>query len=49
MFEWLARAYQQRDPMLPAIRSVLSGYDVLQDFDRQDPRFQDLMRRLALP
>jgi len=41
---WLERAYEDRDPNLPYL-PVLPFYDPL----RNDPRFQDLLRRIGLP
>ena len=41
---WLERAYEERDPLLP----VDSWYPDLK-LDRGDPRFQEILRRLALP
>jgi TolB-like protein/Tfp pilus assembly protein PilF len=40
--EWMERAYEQRDPNTPYLRNP--------DFDgvREDPRVQDLMRRIGL-
>lgn len=43
MFYWLERAYQERDPAL-----MLLKVDPANDGFRQDPRFQDLLRRLGL-
>jgi hypothetical protein len=43
-FEWLERAYAQRDSRL-----VLHQPDPLFDFLRSDPRFQNLLRRMGLP
>lgn len=44
MFEWLERAYQERDAwLLHALRDPL-----LADM-RSDPRFADLVRRVGLP
>jgi tetratricopeptide (TPR) repeat protein len=43
VFEWLDRAYNERDALLPWLK-------VMPEFDsvRSDPRFQDLLRRLGL-
>jgi tetratricopeptide (TPR) repeat protein len=41
---WLERAYQQHDSNLPYTR-----VGPLLDFMRDDPRFQDLVRRVGLP
>ena len=43
-FEWLARAYQDRSPMLVFV-NVMPYYDGL----RTDPRFSALLARLGLP
>jgi hypothetical protein len=45
-FEWLERAYELRDPLLPMIRS---HPELSLSFDRTDPRYLNLMRRLDLP
>ncbi len=42
--EWLERAYDERDPNMPYL-SVFRDLDSLRD----DPRFQDLLRRMNLP
>ncbi len=42
--EWLERAYEARDPNL-----VYIGVQPLFDSVRDDPRFQDLLRRMNLP
>jgi serine/threonine protein kinase/Tfp pilus assembly protein PilF len=42
--EWLERAYKERDPNLPYL-----GVQTMWDPVREDPRFQDLLRRLKLP
>jgi tetratricopeptide (TPR) repeat protein len=42
-FEWLDRAYEERDPLLALIKHLLL-FDPLRD----DPRFQDLLRRMNL-
>jgi TolB-like protein/DNA-binding winged helix-turn-helix (wHTH) protein/Flp pilus assembly protein TadD len=42
-FEWLQKAYQQRDPSLSTLRG-----DPRLDPLRSDPRFQDLLRRVRL-
>ncbi|MEK7731576.1 MAG: tetratricopeptide repeat protein, partial [Planctomycetota bacterium] len=44
MFEWLERAYQERDVLLP-----LTLIDPLLAPMRSDPRFADLLRRVGLP
>jgi len=43
-FEWLERAYAQQSPALVHLREQVA-FDSL----RQDPRFQDLVRRVGLP
>ena len=43
-FEWLERAYVERDPMMLFLTS-LPVFDGL----RADPRFEDLVRRVGLP
>ena len=43
-FEWLEKAFQERDPILVSI----NGTERLADL-RSDPRFQDLLRRMGLP
>ncbi len=42
--EWLEKAHEERDPVLPGL-SVAPEWDSLRD----DPRFQDLLRRMNLP
>ncbi len=42
--EWLEKAYEVRDPGMPYI-----GVNPLFDSVRDDPRFQDLLRRMNLP
>ena len=42
--EWLERGYDERDPNMPYL-SVERTLDGLRD----DPRFQDLLRRMNLP
>ncbi|UCC83992.1 MAG: tetratricopeptide repeat protein, partial [Gemmatimonadota bacterium] len=42
-FEWLDRAYEERDPLLALTKHLLL-FDPLRD----DPRFQDLLRRMNL-
>jgi serine/threonine-protein kinase len=44
MFEWLEKAYQERDLFLPYTLS-----DPLLAPMRSDPRFADLVRRVGLP
>ncbi|GAG73968.1 unnamed protein product, partial [marine sediment metagenome] len=41
--EWLERGYEMKDPMMPYIS--LFAFDLLDD----DPRYQDLLRRMNLP
>jgi len=41
--EWLERAYDMRNPMMPYVASPI--FDLLDD----DPRYQDLLRRMNLP
>jgi tetratricopeptide (TPR) repeat protein len=43
VFEWLSTAYEERDTLLPWLKSAPSF-----DWLRPDPRFEDLMRRLGL-
>ena len=43
-FQWLERAYDMRDPNMPHL-AVVPHFDSLHD----DPRFQDLLRRMNLP
>ena len=43
-FQWLERAYDVRDPNMPHL-AVVPHFDSLHD----DPRFQDLLRRMNLP
>jgi len=43
-FEWLERAYKQRDPGLPDIKT-----DPLLKTLRHDPRFAELLRKMRLP
>jgi hypothetical protein len=43
-FEWLERAYGERDGELAFIKSE-PAYDAF----RSDPRFQDLLRRMNFP
>jgi TolB-like protein/DNA-binding winged helix-turn-helix (wHTH) protein/Flp pilus assembly protein TadD len=43
-FEWLEKAYQERSPVLFAIK-VDPSWDPM----RSDPRFQDLLRRMNFP
>ena len=42
--DWLERGFEERDPYM----SYLSG-DPVFDPLRENPRFQDLLRRLGLP
>jgi hypothetical protein len=42
--EWLEKGFEMRDPNMPYI-SVPPAFDSLRD----DPRFQDLLRRMNLP
>jgi tetratricopeptide (TPR) repeat protein len=44
-FEWLERAYAERDPMMLFLLRGFRYYDGL----RADPRFDDLVRRVGLP
>ncbi len=44
-FEWLEKAFQERDPALINIKSAGERFWDLQS----DPRFQDLLRRMSLP
>ena len=41
--EWLEKAYEMRDPMMPYVGNPY--LDLLDD----DPRYQDLLRRMNLP
>lgn len=43
-FEWLEKAYAERQPNLRALK-MAPAYDEL----RSDPRFADLLRRIGLP
>ena len=43
-FEWLERAYQQRDPGLPELKSN----PLLKNL-RHDPRYSELLKRMRLP
>jgi TolB-like protein/Tfp pilus assembly protein PilF len=43
VFEWLEKAYEERDFLIPWV-NAMPEYDRL----RSDPRFQDLIRRLGL-
>jgi tetratricopeptide (TPR) repeat protein len=43
-FEWLERAYQQRDPGLPEIKSNPLFKNL-----RHDPRYTELLKRMRLP
>ena len=43
-FEWLERAYEQRDPGLPEINS-----DPLFKNLRHDPRYAELLKKMRLP
>ena len=42
--EWLERGYEMKDPMMPYTGDPLI-FDLLHD----DPRYQDLLRRMNLP
>ncbi len=42
--EWLDKAHEERDPVLPGL-SVAPRWDSLRD----EPRFQDLLRKMNLP
>ena len=44
-FEWLEKAYEQREEILVFLRGVDPTWDSL----REDPRFQDLVRRMGFP
>ena len=44
VLEWLEKAYEAHDPNLPYI-SAIPLFDIVRD----DPRFQDLLRRMNLP
>ena len=41
--KWLERAYEMKDPNMPYL--ITPGFDILRD----EPRFQDLLRRMNLP
>jgi tetratricopeptide (TPR) repeat protein len=41
--EWLETAYEMKDPMMPYIHAYI--FDLLDE----DPRYQDLLRRMNLP
>ena len=41
--KWLERAYEMKDPIMPYL--ITPAFDILRD----DPRFQDLLRRMNLP
>jgi tetratricopeptide (TPR) repeat protein len=41
--EWLEKGYELKDPMMPYIHAYI--FDLLDD----DPRYQDLLRRMKLP
>lgn len=43
-YEWVEKAYEHRDQLLPAIRT---SWD--RTLDRSDPRFQAVVRRMKLP
>jgi hypothetical protein len=43
-FEWLERAYKQRDPGLTQIKN-----DPLLKILRHDPRYTDLLKKMYLP
>ena len=40
---WLEKAYETNDPNMPYL--ITPGFDILRD----EPRFQDLLRRMDLP
>jgi hypothetical protein len=42
-FEWLERAYRERDGVLPML-----NYSAMAPVLRQDPRFRQLMLRMAI-
>jgi serine/threonine-protein kinase len=42
--EWLEKAYREHDPQMPLLR-IWTALDILRD----DPRFQDLVRRMNFP
>jgi tetratricopeptide (TPR) repeat protein len=44
-FEWLDRAFEERSPMLPAIKSIPFHVDKL----GSDPRYHALLRRIGFP
>jgi TolB-like protein/predicted Ser/Thr protein kinase len=44
VIEWLEKAYEEHDSNVPYVRG-----DPVFDFMRDDPRFQDLVRRMGLP
>ena len=44
VFEWLERAYEERDSWMTTLR-MNPRYDPL----RSDPKFADLLRRVGLP
>ncbi len=41
--KWLERAYEMKDPIMPYL--ITPAFDILRD----EPRFQDLLRRMNLP
>jgi hypothetical protein len=43
-FEWLERAYRERDPGI-----IIMKVEIMFDSLRPDPRFTDLLRRVGLP
>ena len=43
-FEWLNKAHEERNPLLCNLKAV-PFFDPLRD----DPRFQDLLRRMNFP
>jgi tetratricopeptide (TPR) repeat protein len=43
--EWLERGYKIGDPNLPYI----GGHGILNSLLREDPRYQDLLRRMGIP
>jgi adenylate cyclase len=43
--DWLERAFEEHDALMPWLRAMPVFYDPLRD----EPRFQDLLRRIGLP